>query len=75
MTDVWYLAFAYGLIWLGLFGYLVHLSRRAENLHRELQILREILKTEGQEQEEEIEEALLEDEPAAPQAWPARGEP
>ena len=47
MADVWYLALAYGIIWLGLFGYLFRLSRRARDLSQELNVLREVLATEG----------------------------
>ena len=50
MADVWYLALAYGIICLGLFGYLFHLSRQARDLSRELNVLREILATEGRDE-------------------------
>ena len=50
MADVWYLALAYGIIWLGLFGYLFHLSRQARDLSRELNVLREVLATEGRDE-------------------------
>ena len=49
MADVWYLALAYGIICLGLFGYLFHLSRQARDLSRELNVLREVL-TEGRDE-------------------------
>jgi len=52
MADVWYLALAYGIIWLGLFGYLFRLSRHARELGRELNVLREILATEGRDEPE-----------------------
>jgi CcmD family protein len=47
VADVWYLALAYGIIWLGLFGYLFHLSRKARDLNRELNVLRDVLAAEG----------------------------
>jgi len=50
MADFWYLALAYGIIWLGLFGYLFHLSRRARDLGQELNVLREVLATEGRDE-------------------------
>jgi CcmD family protein len=57
MADVWYLALAYGIIWLGLFGYLFHLSRQARDLRQELNVLREVLAT------EDSDEPLWEDSP------------
>jgi len=50
MADVWYLALAYGIIWLGLFGYLFRLSRQARDLGQELNVLRDILATEGRDE-------------------------
>jgi len=50
MADVWYLALAYGIIWLGLFGYLFRLSRQARDLGQELNVLRDILATEGHDE-------------------------
>ena len=43
MGDLWYLALAYGVIWLGLLAYLFRLARRAEGLSRELGLLKQIL--------------------------------
>lgn len=40
MADLWYLALAYGVIWLGLFVYLFRLAARAEGLRREVSLLR-----------------------------------
>jgi len=50
MADVWYLALAYGIIWLGLFGYLFRISRQAHALGQELNLLREVLATEGSDE-------------------------
>lgn len=43
MGDLWYLALAYGVIWLGLFVYLFRLTARAEELRREVSLLRSML--------------------------------
>lgn len=43
MGDLWYLALAYGAIWLGLFVYLLRLGARAEGLRREVGLLRAML--------------------------------
>jgi CcmD family protein len=50
VADVWYLALAYGIIWLGLFGYLFRLSRQARGLSRELDSLRDVLAAEGRDE-------------------------
>jgi CcmD family protein len=50
MADVWYLALAYGIVWLGLFGYIFRLSRQARDLGQELNVLREVLATEGRDE-------------------------
>ena len=50
MADVWYLALAYGIIWLGLFGYLFRLSRQARDLGQELKVLRDVLATESRDE-------------------------
>jgi len=46
MGDLWYLALAYGVIWLGLVGYVFRLAARTESLGREVDLLRGILQTE-----------------------------
>jgi CcmD family protein len=46
MGDLWYLALAYGVIWLGLVGYLFRLAVRAQSLSREVDLLRDILQAE-----------------------------
>ena len=46
MGDLWYLALAYGVIWLGLVGYVFRLAARAESLSREVDLLRDILQAE-----------------------------
>jgi len=46
VADLWYLALAYGVIWLGLIGYLFRLAARAESLSRELDLLRGMLQAE-----------------------------
>ena len=43
MGDLWYLALAYGVIWMGLLAYLFRLAQRAESLRRELHLLRQML--------------------------------
>lgn len=71
MGDLWYLAFAYGLVWLGLFGYVVHLLRRAQDLGHEVRTLRDVLRTEGEEsppwdEETASDESFLREELTAP---------
>jgi CcmD family protein len=46
VDDLWYLALAYGVIWLGLVGYVFRLAARAESLSREVDLLRGMLQTE-----------------------------
>ncbi len=46
MGDLWYLALAYGVIWLGLVGYVFRLAARTETLSREVDLLRGILQEE-----------------------------
>jgi CcmD family protein len=46
MGDLWYLALAYGVIWLGLVGYVFRLAARTETLGREVDLLRGILQEE-----------------------------
>jgi len=45
MGDLWYLVLAYGVIWLGLVGYVFRLAGRAESLSREVNLLRGMLQT------------------------------
>ena len=56
MDDLWYVALAYGVIWLGLVVYVFRLATRAESLSREVKLLRDVLQTEeasvGQGQDE-----------------------
>jgi CcmD family protein len=78
VADVWYLALAYGIIWLGLFGYLFHLSRQVRDLNRELNVLRDVLAAEGGDDPRWDEAPEFDEEPPAiaPLAGshPARGE-
>ncbi len=46
MGDLWYLVLAYGVICLGLVGYLLRLAARAKSLGREVDLLRGILQAE-----------------------------
>ena len=61
MADLWYLALAYGVIWLGLVGYLFRLAARAESLSRELDLLRGMLQADeaaaGEERGETVASA------------------
>ena len=45
MGDLWYLALAYGVIWLGLCVYMFSLAARAEGLKREVSLLKAILQS------------------------------
>jgi CcmD family protein len=58
MGDLWYLALAYGIIWLGLFAYLVLLAGRSESLRRELGLLRQMLQVDSLAETEEPDEAM-----------------
>jgi CcmD family protein len=46
MDDLWYLALAYGVIWLGLVAYLFRLTARAESLSQEVNLLKSMLQAE-----------------------------
>jgi CcmD family protein len=46
MDDLWYLALAYGVIWLGLVAYLFRLAARAETLSQEVNLLKSMLQAE-----------------------------
>ncbi len=43
MSDLEYVALAYGVIWLGLLGYLIRLSLRQERLRSEMRFVRQML--------------------------------
>ncbi len=58
MGDLWYLALAYGLIWLGLFAYLLHLAARSEGLRRELSLLKQMLQADPSAREGRESEAM-----------------
>jgi CcmD family protein len=54
MGDLWYLALAYGVIWVALLVYLYSIARRQEGLAQELKAIQEALEGEL-EAEEEVE--------------------
>ena len=56
MGNLWYLALAYGVIWVVLLVYLYSIARRQESLRQEMKAIEEALKGE-QEAGEEAEEA------------------
>ncbi len=58
MGDLWYLALAYSVIWLGLFVYLFHLAGRSERLRRELGLLKQMLQADPGEAPEGGDEAM-----------------
>ena len=75
MGDLWYLALAYGVIWVVLLVYLYSIARRQESLRQEVRAIEEALERES-EAEEEAEEAgpfltLVQGE-GAPREGPAR---
>jgi CcmD family protein len=43
MSDLEYVALAYGVIWLGLLGYLIRISFRQERLRSEIRFLEQML--------------------------------
>ena len=43
MSDLEYVALAYGVIWLGLLGYLIRLSLRQDRLRSEIRFLEQML--------------------------------
>jgi len=43
MSDLEYVALAYGVIWLGLLGYLIRLSLRQDRLRGEIRFLQQML--------------------------------
>ena len=58
MGNLWYLALAYGLMWVVLLVYLYSIARRQESLTREVKAIEEALKS-GPEAEEEAKEVEL----------------
>ena len=46
--DLWYLALAYGLIWLLLFVYLFSLAHREQELTRDIRVITNILREKGE---------------------------
>ena len=56
MDNLWYLALAYGVIWVVLLVYLYSIARRQEALHKEMKGIEEALEA-GLGAEEEEEEA------------------
>jgi CcmD family protein len=51
MDELAYLALAYGVVWLGLMGYLAHVSRQAFSVRNELNVLRSMLASEDEQEE------------------------
>ena len=58
MGNLWYLALAYGVIWVVLLVYLYSIARRQESLRQEVRAIEEALEGEPKA-EEEAEEAEL----------------
>jgi CcmD family protein len=52
MGNLWYLALAYGVIWIVLLVYLYSISRRQESLRQEVKAIEEALEGELQAEEE-----------------------
>jgi len=52
MGDLWYLALAYGVIWMVLLAYLYSIARRQESLRQEVKALEETLGGESEAEEE-----------------------
>ncbi len=65
MDELWYIALAYGVIWVGLMGYLAYVSRQALSVREELNVYREVLATEGQEDEPDWEDEDADQPPEA----------
>jgi CcmD family protein len=57
MGDLWYLALAYGVIWVVLLAYLYSIARRQESLRREVKAIEKAL--EGKPEAEEEAEPFL----------------
>jgi CcmD family protein len=60
MGDLWYLALAYGVIWVLLLAYLYSIARRQESVRQEVKAIEEALerKPEAEEEAEEVEPFL-----------------
>jgi CcmD family protein len=60
MGNLWYLALAYGVIWIVLLVYLYSISRRQESLRQEVKAIEEALEgeLEAGEETEELEPFL-----------------
>jgi CcmD family protein len=52
MGNLWYLALAYGVIWVFLLAYLYSIARRQESLRREIEAIEEALKGRPEAEEE-----------------------
>jgi CcmD family protein len=75
MGNLWYLALAYGVIWVFLLAYVYSIARRQESLRREIKAIEEALKREpgAEEEAEEAEPFLtLVQGKGAPREGPAR---
>ncbi|MDI6857462.1 MAG: CcmD family protein [Dehalococcoidia bacterium] len=59
MSDVWYLALAYGAVWLGLVVYLFRLAGQAEALRKEVTFLKATLQGTRVGEAEEQPERLV----------------
>ena len=60
MGNLWYLALAYGVIWIVLLVYLYSISRRQESLRQEVKAIEEALEgeLESEDETEELEPFL-----------------
>lgn len=78
MDNLWYLALAYVVIWLGLFAYLVNLAREGRAIRQEIELLRGLIDSGETEADTEApafyerQQPRPEPSPAAPagQGWP-----
>jgi CcmD family protein len=43
MDNLWYLAAAYAVVWLGAFAYLASLARTGRNIREEMALLRDLI--------------------------------
>jgi CcmD family protein len=80
MDNLWYLAAAYAVVWLGAFAYLASLARTGRNIREEMALLRDLIDGSDVESETAPPEADAYEEraklPATPQrqaveGWPA----